>query len=365
MAFDLAQALAAAQPVIDLPPGDYGDVVIRGRKGLKLRGDGATCRTLQIDQCQDVEIAGLVAEWTPDAKAGKDSNVVRIGGGSKNIRVVGCGSRGLPLQVATTQKGMGIGRAGGRGLTIHENASFVEVEDFETTGFFCGPVLAGCADVTFTRLHSHDQRTTHVRGSDVVNLTLDRCRLVGNDPWEEAGDHWDHLHIWREAGGPMGKIVILDCLFEQGAGKAGLSVKLQDKDGRGFPDVQVKRLTVINGDTCGFDANNASGSLEDCVFLAPPGTEAKRYPTLDVDPARFTVKGCTFHERSIKPSWASQLPGNTILSRAPASAEQVEAARAVALERIWPVDWKGRALEAEARIEWVKGWAGELQGRLG
>lgn len=369
---------------ITVPPGNYGDIVIKNP--VALSGQGASFRTIQVVNTQDVDLSGLEITLTPDAKTVSNTAAVRVAacknvkisklrirGGNSIIGVAADSDPNLPRPGDNV-----IGWPTGRGVSV-ENSQNVSVTENDIASFHKGVVLSNSPDCTVRKNKIRKTRTTPISGGGNVNCIVDKNDVGDITPWQWGypggkADHADMIHFWT-VDKPMSGLQITDNLLDQGAGVAVLGVLLDDNHhGFGFPGVVIRGNTQLNGNTQGIRAEGVSGAIDDNVFLQTSGT-VKQAPTvgLIVDvvsaakaPGRLTgapdgtpivcdvtMKGNTMVD--VYRTLAAKFPENTWLpATGPHPPEMLDAARKAALSKIGAapptVDWEAQVRILQAKI---------------
>ena len=294
--FDLAAALKAAKSgdTITIPPGDYGDVLIRRVSGLTLKAAGARFRTLVLSEVTGLALLGVAIAFTPDAKSVSSTSALRItlsqgvviDGG---LLTGGLAIAGLPQDtpVSVSRSAAGdaiIGLPIGRGVTI-ENSTDVTLRGVDVSRFHKAVVLSNVSGLRILRNELHDVRTSPIVGGNVSHALIEDNHLHTARPWNYGGkgDHGDFIHLWTVAGkqtGPSDDIVIRSNLIDQGQGDPILGIYLDDKgNGLGFTGVVIEDNTILNGNAQGIALERVQGTVRRNVLAQTSGTP-KQGPSL-------------------------------------------------------------------------------------
>jgi hypothetical protein len=292
--FDLASALKAAKSgdTLVIPAGDYGDRTIRRISGLTLDAASARFRTLVLSECTDVELRGVVIDFTPDEASVSSTSALRVSS-SKGVTISGgkisggLAVAGVSQDVLPTDPRPGdaiLGLPIGRGLTI-ENSAEVRVRGLEISNFHKGVVLSNVAGLAIVGNDVHDVRTSTIVGGNVSTALIAENRLTKARPWKfgGSGDHGDFIHLWTvpaKQTGPSTDIVIRDNLIDQGEGDAILGIYFDDnRNGLGFAGVVIEANVILNGNAQGVALEQVHGVVRDNVMLQTSGTP-KQGPSL-------------------------------------------------------------------------------------
>lgn len=287
--FDLAAALKVAKSgdTITIPPGDYGDVLIRRVSGLTIRAAGARFRTLLMSEVTAFALLGVTIALTPDAKSVSSTSALRITL-SKGVTIDGgkitggLAVAGLPQDTPVTVSRSAVGDAIiglpiGRGVTI-ENSNDVTLRRLDVSGFHKAVVLSNVSGLRILGNELHDVRTSPIVGGNVSRALIEDNHLHTARPWNYGGkgDHGDFIHLWTVAGkqtGPSDDIVIRGNLIDQGQGDPILGIYFDDKgNGLGFAGVVIEDNTVLNGNAQGIALERVQGIIRRNVMAQTSGT---------------------------------------------------------------------------------------------
>jgi hypothetical protein len=304
MPYDLAAALKAssANAVLHVPPGDYGDVAIKGvdRSTAPVTikpqdpANPPVFRTFEAYACAGLIIEDLkvrlgstrgVLSHTPLALFRKCEGVRLL----RPDVFGGDAIEGSPASIAVTapRKDTIIGFPVGYGIHIDECAK-VSVEWAKVRSVGRGIVPTNSKDVQILDADIADVRFEHVSFKNMQGLSIQRHHLGPARPWEWGtnGDHGDFIHGWTEAGKPPNSNVrILDGLIDTGAGFAIMGIFLEDRnaDSRGgapgYPGLDIGGNTILGGNNQGIYLINAEGKVADNLMLQTVG-DAKAAPSV-------------------------------------------------------------------------------------
>lgn len=352
---DLQAAISAApdNSEIEVPDGQWGDIQVQKKTGLKLLGGpGAVFRSLNVNASPGIELNGFGVTYMPDAKTTTNSDALRVYN-SPNPTIRNLVLKGLPVGAdivgaqdpaaipPPTMNALLVGWPAARGLDVG-SCDGVLIEGLDTSGFFTGGNISNCNDVVVQDCKSYGLRGSHWRGFIPKNGLFQRIHMLGSHPYRYAndtqGDHSDGIHLFPPDDlSVQDAIHLLDCFFDQAGGYASQTAyNLQGH----YTNALVQRCTAIvdytQGMTLGGKSSGIDGSILDNTMISNP--TAKLWPTFILygDTSDLVMTGNNAADLSTKPKLADRYPTNTWQPRATTKQADVDAARAQALARLTP-----------------------------
>lgn len=257
---------------------------------------GGTYTKITLDNCVRCVVNGATVLALPPATAGDIA--VRVIN-SPDVRIEGLTVTGQPAVVgvaatAPGPAGLVIGLPGGEGIRIWNSPRAV-VTGNKVTFFHQGITFSG-DDVTIDHNTVTHVRTTPIAGSPGKNTKITFNVMTGSYPWRwgqtPAGDHGDAIHVYGTgAVKVVPGLVITDNVFDQADGAAILGIFVQSK-GNVYPDADISRNRVKNGNNQGITLNQVSGVVADNVFVST--VVGKKSPALLINgplPGKLVVSG--------------------------------------------------------------------------
>lgn len=282
---DLNAAILAARPgeTVGIPPGDYGDLLIRRRlfaEPLTLvsadPANPARFRSIAIKESQGVVLDDLTVAFTPTATTVDSAPVVLIQKSTavtvRNCRISsGMSVNGVPEDAPKLESnGNVIGRPTCRGISI-ETSFDVLIEGNELFDLARGVVsLVRGARQTIRRNHIHDLRKTSILGG-CDDLTVEDNWLHDNRPWRygetPVGDHSDYIAIWNGNLTVMRNLKILRNRMESSGPIRTMGGWVQGK-APGIEGFEYVGNVIVGGDHVGFSLSDVrDGLIAENVFV--------------------------------------------------------------------------------------------------
>lgn len=282
--------VAAGGEDILLTPGNYGDVVLRGRVfAPPIRLTAATTksrpvlRSLVLQGCAGVTLDGLAMRFTPDPLT-KDGTAVVFINKSKDVTILagevssGPAVNGVPEDAQKLDSsGNILGWPTCHGVTVLGSENVV-IRGVEIHHLFRGVNVGLSARVEIADNEIHNLRKSAVVGG-CNDLTIKGNRMHSARPWRygqtPAGDHGDWIAIWN--GGPtrLANITITDNLMTTGEGVPMMGGWVQGK-AAGIDNVVYARNAIIGGANMGFSLSDVhGGKIDDNVMVQDvPGAKS-------------------------------------------------------------------------------------------
>ena len=359
---ELNAALAAAAPgaVIEIPPGEYGNVILRRRREVKVVGrPDAVMNTFKVSGSHDVAVENLTVKTvhtaeTPDfvnAFQVVDSEGVDIKGGyySSGRSVAGVSPDAPP----PAPGGKVIGWPAGRAMSL-ERSKRILVEGVTIRESGGGITMSKLDGLTIRLCDIGKLRRTPINGGYCSNVLIERNYLHESRPWNLGGrgDHADFIHLWCAVSGttppaPSNNIQIIDNWLDQAEGAPIMGIYLDDNGQKvGFRGVLVARNTLLSGHPQGILLDEVWGEAIDNTLIQLPGSWRNNDPR---DTPSFKVVG---GDVSIRGNSGGDAYGvlkalgaaNTIFPGGPRSPEDIAAARAIASQRVYGLDPKDQTI---------------------
>lgn len=270
--------------VIALAAGAYGDVRIKGKKGLSFRGGPkAVLRSLIVAQCSDMAFSGVVCEFTPRNDTYTWSAAVLISECQNVSFTDGKLTGGLAVTgVAETAEktnndGNVLGRPTGKGIDITKSTGVVVTGNILST-FDRGIGIGGGVDILVADNEISGLRRTAITGAGCHDVVVARNRLGAAQPWRwsetPVGDHGDYIAFWTDAAflnEASRGVKIIDNVAIQGGGGAILGMWLQGGD-LGFDAPVISRNAFLIGNGQGITLKDCRDPVvEDNVLLQSSG----------------------------------------------------------------------------------------------
>lgn len=215
--FPAALKAATSGSVLELGPGDYGNLLVSGRtfaEPLRIvaadRANPPTFNTVRVKASDGVRLEGITVAFKPTLTTTGSQNVVFVDG---SRRVTFAGGKitsgpainGIPetetkLDASGNVKGWPLGR----GFYVQASTD-IEISDSEVWGTQRGLLTYKSTSVRFLKNEVHDVRRTFILG-DACDLTVEGNYLYGSKPWRwgqtPIGDHGDFIALFLPSGAP-------------------------------------------------------------------------------------------------------------------------------------------------------------------
>lgn len=243
----LLAALATAQGVITLAPGQYADLVISGTNFANdvviTAADPANppvFNKIGVFNSSGIVFENIKVTFQPDASSIDTTYAVKISQ-SSSVTVRGCDFWGGDMPAGTQRAGYPMGRA-----VWFDRCQNVDLIGCTSQGFMRPFFWNGCDGILASSNDVKRFGTVPFAGGDNTNITIARNKASEARPFDfPATDHGDFVHFYALKSAAS-NVEITDNQFDQGAGVGILGVNLQCPGNLAYQGVTIRGNTILS-----------------------------------------------------------------------------------------------------------------------
>lgn len=307
---ELYEALdkVSAGDVVELAPGDYGDVDILNLSFSSEvvltsadKDNPAVFNSINASNISNVTFDGLMFDFVPDENTLEWDSALKVTNSSqitvRNSTFEGGDAvAGIPSDSEPGSQGASgiMGEPIGRGMTIGWSSDII-IENNDVSHFTKGIVLNDVADLTVSQNEIHDLRSSPLTGSVNSNIIIEENYFHDFYPWSLGGqgDHGDYVHLWTVADQdvPVSDITIRNNFFSEGDGESLLGIYLDDNTNDvGFENVLIEGNLIHLGDSQAIRLEDVNGGEVVRNSLLQSSGEANDAPGIGLhDSSNLTI----------------------------------------------------------------------------